>query len=266
MSLKERTRMGNTSTIKSVSGIYFSWAGKLSFGGQCLLWIAAFIEVIGMVWPTSTINWKYWNQVLILEALLLVAYSLLTLGSSIANFLARKKKINDVVDNAFGTEIGIEHSENYFDNEEIKEGTKKLLYNTAESCFFSYRELKSMVGGVCLRTFIPFAILIIGLFVNKTEVIMAIFRISAIFVLLIQAIQFFVTLFQLEVLLSRMLDTLKHKIGSAGQFNAESINYALEYEAVMVWYGVKIPDKVYFKLNERLTSEWNNLKTTFLVN
>ena len=141
-----------------------------------------------------------------------------------------------------------------------------MLYNTAESCFFSYRELKSMVGGVCLRTFIPFAILIIGLFVNKTEVIMAIFRISAIFVLLIQAIQFFVTLFQLEVLLSRMLDTLKHKIVSAGQFNAESINYALEYEAVMVWYGVKIPDKVYFKLNERLTSEWNNLKTTFLVN
>ena len=63
-----------------------------------------------------------------------------------------------------------------------------------------------------------------------------------------------------------MLDTLKHKIGSAGQFNAESINYALEYETVMVWYGVKIPDKVYFKLNERLTSEWNNLKTTFLVN
>lgn len=123
-----------------------------------------------------------------------------------------------------------------------------------------------MVGGVCLRTFIPFAILIIGLFVNKTEVIMAIFRISAIFVLLIQAIRFFVTLFQLEVLLSRMLDTLKHKIGSAGQFNAESINYALEYETVMVWYGVKIPDKVYFKLNERLTSEWDNLKTTFLVN
>ena len=33
----------------------------------------------------------------------------------------------------------------------------------------------------------------------------------------------------------------------------------------MVWYGVKIPDRVYLKLNERLTSEWDNLKTTFLV-
>lgn len=258
--------MSDASTIKSVSGVYFSWAGKLSSCGQSLLWIAALIVVIGMVWPTTTINWKYWNQVIVLEALLLTAYSLLTLGSSIANFFARKKKINDVVDNAFGTEIGIDHSENYFDNEEIKEGTKKLLYNTAESCFFSYRELKSMVGNVCFKTFLPFAILLVGLLINKTEVIMAIFRISAIFVLLIQAIQFFVTLFQLEILLSRMLDTIKHKIGSTAQFNAECINYALEYETVMVWYGVKIPDKVYLKLNEQLTSEWENLKNTFLVN
>ena len=259
------TNNNDVTRVRSVSGVYFSWAGRLSSWGQILLWCAATIAVVGMIWHPSLQNWQYWNQVLVLEALLLAAYSLLTLGSSIANFMARRKKINDVVDNAFGTEIGTEHSENYFDNEEIKEGTKKFLYNTAESCFFSYRELRSMAGGVCLKTFIPLAIMVVGLIVNKTEVIMAVFRISAIFVLVIQAVQYFVTLFQLEVLLSRMLDTLKHKIGSAAQFNGESINYALEYETVMVWYGVKIPDRVYLKLNEQFTSEWENLKTTFLV-
>lgn len=257
--------MTNTVSVRSVSGVYFLWAGRLASFAQWLLWSAALIVAIGMIWPNVVVYWPYWNQVLVLEALLLSAYSLLTMGSSIANFLARKKKINDVVDNAFGTDIGIDHSENYFDNEEIKEGTKKLLYNTAESCFFSYKELKSMVGGVSLKTFIPLVILVVGLIVNKAEVIMAIFRISAIIVIVVQAIRYFVTLFQLEVLLSRMLDTLKHRIGSAAQFNAESINYALEYETVMVWYGVKIPDKVYLKLNERLTSEWENLKNTFLV-
>lgn len=257
--------MNSTTRVKSVSGIYFSWAGKLLSYAQWSLWVAAFIVVVSMVWPDMVASWSYWNRVLAFEALLLAAYSLLIMGSSIANFMARKKKINDVVDNSFGTEIGIEHSENYFDNEDIKEGTRKLLYNTAESCFFSYNELKSMVGVVCLKTLIPLAILVIGLLVNMTEVIMAIFRISAIFVLVVQAIRYFVTLFQLEVLLSRMLDTLKHKIGMASQFHAESINYALEYETVMVWYGVKIPDKVYHKLNEKLTAEWESLKITFLV-
>lgn len=62
-----------------------------------------------------------------------------------------------------------------------------------------------------------------------------------------------------------MMSTLKHKIGRVAQFNAESINYALEYETVMVWYGEKIPDKVYFKLNDSLTNEWNDLKQSFVV-
>lgn len=257
--------MANTARIRSVSGIYFSWAGRLATYAQWFLWFASLIVVVGMLWSESVSNWPYWNIFLVLEALFFAAYSFLTLGSSIVNFIARKKKINDVVDNAFGTKIGTDHSENYFDNEEVKEGIKKLLYNTAESCFFSYRELKSMLGDVCLKTFIPLAILVVGLLVNMTEVIMAIFRISAIFVILVQAIRYFVILFQLKVLFSRMLDTLKHKIGSSAQFSAESINYALEYETVMVWYGVKIPDKVYFKLNKGLTSEWLNLKNTFLV-
>ena len=257
--------MNSTTRVRSVSGVYFAWAGKLLSYAQWSLWVAALIVVVSMVLPDIILLWPYWNQVLVFEALLLAAYSLLIMGSSIANFMARRKKINDVVDNSFGTDIGIEHSENYFDNEDIKEGTKKLLYNTAESCFFSYKELRSMASVVCLKTFIPLAILVIGLLVNMTEVIMAIFRISAIFVLVVQAIRYFVTLFQLEVLLSRMFHTLKHKIGSAALFNAESINYALEYETVMVWYGVKIPDKVYLKLNEKLTAEWENLKMTFLV-
>lgn len=251
--------------IKSVSGVYFSWAGKMSVWAGCLLWAAAIIEIASMFLDDCLSSQPYWNSILVVEALLLAAYALLTLGSSIANFLARKKKINDVVDNSFGTQIGYDHSDNYFDNEDIKSGTKKLLYNTAESCFFSYNELKSMVGGVIVKTLLPFVILAVGLIVNRAEVIMAIFRISAILVLVTQALQFFVTLTQLQVLQSNMFATLKHKVGSTAQFNAESINYALEYETVMVWYGTKIPDKVYHRLNDKLTEEWVNHKKAFVV-
>jgi len=230
-----------------------------------MLWLDAIIEIVGLIWCNSLSSSRYWNSVLVIEALLLAFYALLSLGSKVANFWARKKKINDVVDNSFGTQIGDVHSENYFDNEDIKAGTKKLLYNTAESCFFSYNEMKSMVISVCIKTALPFVILAFGLILNKAEIIMAIFRISAIIVLLTQALQFFITLMQLQVLQSRMFSTLKHKVGNVGQFNAESINYSLEYETVMVWYGTKIPDKVYRKLNDKLTNEWECQKKSFVV-
>lgn len=254
-----------TNNIRSASGVYFSWAGKMSVWAGCLLWVAAAIEIVGMIWGEKLSGWHLWNSILVIEALLLAAYAILSLGGSVVNFLARKKKINDVVDNAFGTQIGDSHSNNYFDNEEIKVGTKKLLYNTAESCFFTYNEMKSMVSGVCVKTLLPFLILAVGLVFNKTEIVMAIFRISAIIVIVTQAVQFFVTLMQLQVLQSNMFATLKHKVGNAAQFNAECINYTLEYETVMVWYGTKIPDKVYHKLNDTLTNEWESHRKTFVV-
>ena len=251
--------------VKSVTKESYTLAGHLSTYGNCALWVAAVIVVVGMFLGEKVIGRPAWNVVLIVQGLMLAAYSFLTLGSSLVNFRARKLKINDTVDNAFGTEIGDLHSENYFDNQEITSGHRRLLYNTAESCFFSYRELKSMWFCVCSKLFVPLAVLIVGLILNKAEVIMAIFRIAAILMLIVQAVQFFVTLCFLKVLLNRMLDTLKHEIGSAVQFNAESINYTLEYETLMIWHGTKIPDRVYRKMNEELTSEWEKMKNVFVV-
>lgn len=249
-------------SIKSVSAVYFSKAGKMSKIAFWILCFAAFIEVFCMVFGEADKTCKSLHGV---EALLLTAYSILTLGSSLLNFKGRKLKINDVVDNAFGTDIGEKHSENYFDNEEVKEGTVKLLYNTTESCFFSYRELKYIEWRAYAKTLLPLAVFVIGLILNRAELIMAIFRITVIIVLVVQSVRCFFTILELESLQKRMISTLKHKIGKVSQFNAESINYALEYETVMVWYGEKIPDEVYYRLNESLTEEWNNLKKTFVV-
>ena len=251
--------------VKSASNEYFALAGKLSKISQWSLWIAACIVIVGMFVGNKVQTSAGWNTVLVLQALFLAAYSFLSLGSSLANFKARKIKINDVVDNAFGTEIGDTHSENYFDNDEIKEGSRRLLYNTAESCFFTFHEMKSMIGGVVAKTLVPLAVLVVGLILNRAEVIMAIFRITAVLLLIIQGVRFFITISQLDRLLQRMTDTLKHKISSSTQFNAESINYALEYETLMVWYGVKIPDKVYYKINIELTDKWNTMKSSFVI-
>lgn len=251
-------------SVKSITYENFARAGRLAVWGQCALWGATCIAVAEMVAGASFPE-RVRTLLLTFEALLLAAYSFLSLFSSLVNYRAGRTKINDVVDNAFGTDIGAGHSEGYFDNDEIKRGTLRLLYNTAESCFFTFREMKKMTTSVCVKAFIPLTILVLGLVLNRAEVIMAIFRLSAVMVIMTQVVRFITTLSQLEALLERMLTTLKHKITSAAQFNAESINYTLEYETLMVWYGVKIPDKVYFALNESLTAEWEEKKKTFMA-
>lgn len=251
--------------IKSISGDLFAQAGRLAKWGSVALWTATGILVADFLLGGYKQQIPHWNIALVVQALLLAVYSLLTLGSSIVMAKARRVKINDVVDNAFGTDIGNGHSEGYFDNDEIKKGTLRLLYNTAESCFFTFREMKKMTTSVCVKAFIPLTILVLGLVLNRAEVIMAIFRLSAVMVIMTQVVRFITTLSQLEALLERMLTTLKHKITSVAQFNAESINYTLEYETLMVWYGVKIPDRVYLALNERLTAEWEEKKKTFIA-
>lgn len=251
--------------IKSISKYYFAQAGRLAKWGNVALWTATGIFVADFLLGGYKQQIPHWNIALVVQALVLAVYSLLTLGSCIVMAKARRVKINDVVDNAFGTDIGNWHSEGYFDNDEIKKGTLRLLYNTAESCFFTIREMKKMTTSVCVKAFIPLTILVLGLVLNRAEVIMAIFRLSAVMVIMTQVVRFITTLSQLEALLERMLTTLKHKITSVAQFNAESINYTLEYETLMVWYGVKIPDKVYYALNESLTAEWEEKKKTFVA-
>ena len=254
----------NRMPVKSITHDSFARAGRLAVWGQCALWGAAVIAVAEMVAGASFPE-RVGAPLLTLQALLLAAYSFLTFFSSMVNYRAGRTKINDVVDNAFGTDIGDGHSENYFDNDEISQGTKRLLYNTAESCFFSYRELRSMAWGVSCKTLVPLAILVAGLVLNRAEVIMAIFRITALLVLIIQAVRYAVTVSVLETLLGRMTDTLKHKAVKANQFNAESINYTIEYETLMSWYGCKIPDSVYHRLNESLTKEWEEKKKSFVI-
>ena len=251
--------------IKSVSENSYARVGGLTKAAIIAIWIAAFLNVAEVVLNEYIWTPSIWRAVDTIQMILLASYTILTLLSSWANFKASKLKVKDAIDNAFGTEIGDEHSTNYYDNEEVIEGAKKLLYNTAESCFFSHRELQKMKIGMCIKALIPLFVLCIGLIIESTAVIRMVLQLSAILVLLVRVIKFYCTISQLNNLLDRMFVTLKHKNVSDSQLHAESINYTIEYEALMVWYGTKIPDKIYHKMNKQLTSERERMRKSFVI-
>lgn len=90
--------------VKSISKDLFAQAGRLSKWENAALWIATGILIIDFLLGDRKQQISHWDSVLVMQALLLAAYSFLTLGSSIVMAEARKVKINDVVDNAFGTD------------------------------------------------------------------------------------------------------------------------------------------------------------------
>ena len=114
--------------VKSVTKESYALAGLLSALGNCALWVAAVLVAVGMCQGDKVIGSSAWNVVLIIQALMLAGYSFFTLGSNVVNFRARKLKINDIVDNAFGTEIGNSHSENYIDNQEYYDNGKRKMF------------------------------------------------------------------------------------------------------------------------------------------
>ena len=104
--------------VKSASKKFYDVVNTLDFISQCLLWPAAFISCIDIFFKESLSKCLYWNYALNFQALLLAGYSIFVLLSNCYLLIAHRQKIYDNIDNSFGSKLSIEHSKNYYDNED----------------------------------------------------------------------------------------------------------------------------------------------------
>lgn len=228
------------------------------------LYIASLIIVLSHIIPEKYVASDGWYYISLLQILLVVSFQILSLTSSIYNFFGRKIKINDLVDNSFGSSQCNLHSSNYYDNEEFVAGEAKLYLNTAESCFFSYREMLYMQPCAYSKNLLIVIVFIAGLVMKSTNIILSIFQITVLVSILISTVRFVVTLIALHNLFSRIDTSLKHET-PIEQLKADSINYSLEYETTMVWFNSLLSEKIYNRHNAELTEEWNKIKQNYKV-
>lgn len=250
--------------IISPSSSYYKRSECCNKRATFFLLVASIIIAAGLLLPGCIINHSNWYYMKVIQILSVVAYQSFTLASTILNFRGRKVKINDLVDNAFGSNHSDKHSVGYYDNDDANEGIVRYYLNSAESCFFSMRETEYMQKTVYSKSALLLILIGCALFSRNTDFILAIFQITILFTIIISTVKFVVVLNELHRLFDRM-DTALKKKGNKQQVLTDAINYSLEYETIIAWFSTKLPDSVYLANNKSLTLEWNKRKRKYKI-
>lgn len=250
--------------IISPSSSYYKRSECCNKRATFFLLVASIIIAAGLLLPGCIINHSNWYYMKVIQILSVVAYQSFTLASTILNFRGRKVKINDLVDNAFGSNYSDKHSVGYYDNDHANEGIVRYYLNSAESCFFSMREMEYMQKTVYSKSALLLILIGCALFSRNTDFILAIFQITILFTIIISTVKFVVVLNELHRLFDRMDTALKKKCNKQ-QVLTDAINYSLEYETIIAWFSTKLPDSVYLANNESLTLEWNKRKRKYKI-
>ena len=232
------------------------------------LYISTFLLVVGFVLKKiPTIDEKVASNIETANAVFIVAIFFLGILVDYIYRNAENLRRLDLIDNSFGTRLSEKKSKDYYTNDDIKYGYKKVGVNNFESAFFTYRILKESIN----KERIKVGIIAILFF------ILAVYGYDKIFILVLQlSIPFSLIsrLYKTEVLYcgsKSVCDNYRSIFDKADElneikFHAEIIKNLLVYESNLAWSSILLDDKTYHKLNESLSKEWDEIKVEYGLN
>lgn len=182
--------------------------------------------------------------------------------SSVAKYLfysAEKVKRGDLIDNSFGTCYSDCNSEEYYNNEEIPLGVKKLAVNTYESSFHTEQILRKMLFNYAMKMLlfsIPFLISIFS--IKGSDVVRLLFEIS---IPLIMLSQFFVLVVYYTGVKS-VNEKFKIELMNIGsnpidvKDNSRLLNPVLDYYNIKSWATTNLDSRIFNKHNKQVSNLW----------
>lgn len=171
---------------------------------------------------------------------------------------ANEDKIKDLIDNGLNSKLSDENSENYYTNDEVKDGLPKLGVNNFESVFFTKNIVckmikKKIVGLLCVILFY-----LLSVFSVEKSNLIIIFQL----LLPIQVIKEFVYLWLFHLDIKQIFEDYK-KIYTTIK-KSEQTSYIIQniilYEKLLSNYHILVSSKIYGKLNGELSKKWEELK------
>lgn len=186
--------------------------------------------------------------------------------SSVAKYLfysAEKVKRGDLIDNSFGTCYSECNSEEYYNNEEIEFGIKKLAVNTYESSFHTEQTLRKMLFRYALKMHIfsiPFLISIFS--IGGSDIVRLLFEIS---IPLIMFTQFFILIVYYTGVKS-VNERLKIELTNIGSKQialedyAKLLNPIFDYYNIKSWATTNLDSKIFNKHNDQISKLWQKRK------
>lgn len=177
--------------------------------------------------------------------------------------MVSRKRRKGFIDNSLGTTLLDQPVINYYDNDDIPEGPYKMLVNCYENCFFTYNIIKEMLPRMIAKNFI-FAVLLFsfayfGIKDNIVAIPVLQLYLSSLFLFeLFYHISFY---FRLKHLCENFNMIFRGSKSTKNKTMQDAIHMVLEYETTLAYNKSPNSNKVYRKLNDQLTAEWEDIKT-----
>lgn len=170
------------------------------------------------------------------------------------------------IDNSLGTRLLSAPVTGYYDNDSIKNGVYKMMVNCYENCYFTYNIVKEMLLSIIIKNVFLFLILLLfayyGIHENTLAIpVLQLFLSSLFLIELVYHITFF---FKLKSLCEQFISIFSDK-NTAAKTLQSAIYIVLEYETALAYNKSPNSDKVYKRLNGKLTKEWEDIKRRYAI-
>jgi hypothetical protein len=246
----------------------FDNAKKFDFVSVILLYISTILMLGNFLLAklsTPPVEVAHWID--ICNCIFILSFAICEFIVDYIHFNAETYRRNDLIDNAFGTVLAEDRTENYYTNNKLPEGLYKLGVNNFESCFFSYRIANKSLLCSWIKTGIISLIFILCAISGFDEVAIFIIQLAIPLILVQQSIKSTLYVTRLKDVFSKyrtLFNNLK-KNNKHKNFEAELIREILEYEATISWGNTLLDEKTYNQMNDMLSSEWNKLKQEYSI-
>ena len=174
-----------------------------------------------------------------------------------------------LIDNAFGTKVALHLSKDYYDTNEIKNGSVKLLATIHENCMYTSRIAEKMLTKCGIKLGLMFIVLLSCFFIgiSQIQVFEAIlqFFLSGIFIY--EFIDIYTLYSSTKYIEENSRDTWNTFTENRDSilFIAKATHIAIKYECAITRAALILDEKVYIKLNRTIEEEWKLFRQTYNI-
>jgi len=239
---------------------YYDRVKRIDNIGTFLLYASGLISIAILLidksfFPNKEVFHNYLNSLLAVFSVIYFFFNILQ------NYFFQNAEFhrkNDFTDNSFKTKLSEKNSTNYFSNDNIENGILKLGVNCFENSFFTRNILGKMVIKESVKSAIILCLFILVAAVTDNRIFVTLLKMA----LPLSIIQKTVKLLILHQSVSKVFFGFKQIFAYVNEAMQPSliINNVINYEKSLSWACITLDSKVFKKMNDELSIEWERIK------
>lgn len=222
-------------------------------------------KIVWFYFSLAVISVKFNNKYILLT--LAIIYLVIEVSNLFINHLREKAeniRRKDFFNNSYAVKSIALQSENYYDNDDVKEGLFKVFLNLGENSLFSKEISNKMLSKEKVKFIVSISILIIMTvfgFVDNNysysilQILFSRILIISYFELFMYNLNMTQIYDEIEILIENGLNNENYK-----NYEAQILRLLVKYETNISNYKIFLDSHIYNELNPLLTEQWNATK------